>query len=355
MFIIPRAPFGLDISDLSIKMISFEKKFFSIKKESFELAAYGKISVPENYFEKGEIKNVDGVAELIKKLIKSPAYGKIKNPYVISVLPETKTFIKLVETPHIENETILETVQREIKKDIPLSLDESYLDWQIISQDSKTNTLKILVSIAPKNIVDDYTLLLKKSGLKPLAFEIESVAIARSLIHLKTPNSSQPFAIIDLGAIRSSVIIFDEGAIHSTSTISVSGQEMTYAIASKLNIPFAKAEKIKLVCGLENEKETKTIKNVIQPQMEKIAERVAEVINFYQNQSNKKIEKILLCGGGANLKGLETFLSAKLKIKTEKGNPWINALFKKYSIPLSESLEYTTAIGLALRGVLNKN
>lgn len=355
MFFIPRAPFGLDISDLSIKIISFKKKSFSIKKEFFELAAYGKISIPDNYFEKGEIKNIDGIAELIKKLIKNPAKGKIKNPCVISVLPETKTFIKLIETSGAENETILEIVQREINKDIPLSLDESYLDWQIISRDSKTNIMKILVSIAPKKIVDSYILLLKKAGLKPLAFEIESVAIARSLINLKTLNNSQPFAIIDLGAIRSSIIIFDEGAIHSTSTVSVSGQEITYAIASKLDIPFAKAEKIKLVCGLEGDKEMKTIKSIIQPQMEKIAKRVEEVINFYQNQSNKKIEKILLCGGVANLKGLENFLSAKLKIKTEKGNPWINTAFKRNPITSSESLEYTTAIGLALRGILNKN
>jgi len=69
----------------------------------------------------------------------------------------------------------------------------------------------------------------------------------------------------------------------------------------------------------------------------------------------KEISKVLLCGGGANLKGLPELLSSELKIPVEIGNPWINILpeFKKEKSKLSleTSLSYTTAFGLALRGV----
>ena len=81
-------------------------------------------------------------------------------------------------------------------------------------------------------------------------------------------------------------------------------------------------------------------------------------LNYYQSHefpehrlpNGKKVEKIILCGGGANLKGLAHFLSLELKILVEPGNPWIN-ISEEIQLPLAESIRYTTAIGLALRGI----
>ncbi len=355
MFFNSPIPFGLDISDLSIKIIYFKKKIFTNKEKGVALSASGEIPVPPGYFENGEIKNLDGIAELIKKLVKKPAKGKINTPYAISVLPETKTFIKLIEMAYVENEEIYKIIEEEIKKDIPIPLENAYLDWQIISQDPKNDVSKILVAVAPKKIVDDYTLLLKKAGLKPMAFEIESVPIVRSLINFKDMENTPPLAIVDLGATRSNIIIFENGTIYSTSTIPVSGQEITSAIASKMNISFSKAEKVKIACGLDNKKCDQITKEIVKPTIEKLIKRVKEVIDFYQTQTNKKINKILLCGGCSNLKGLEEFIYKKIKIQTEKGDPWVNTKIKKSPLPLVESFNYTTAIGLALRGVLNKD
>lgn len=361
MFLATPSPFGLDISDLSIKLIFFKRKNLQAKTTSFKLAAFGQISVPEGCFDKGEIKDFEKVAYFIKKLCKNPDYGKIESPYLISVLPETKSFIKLIEIPFAENGNISEAIKEEIKKDIPVAIEETYLDWQIISRrslkqrfDQNEDKIKIIVGISPKNIVDDYTLLLKKSGLKPLALEIESVAIARSLFALKETSNYPPVAILDLGATRSSVIIFDEGAIQLTSATAVSGQEISKNLALNLKISFSKAEKFKTICGLNNKKCQKIIDEILRPSIEILAKNAQEVIDFYQEQSNKKIGEILLCGGGANLKGLESFLSQKLKIKTKKGNPLINIPFKTPFSP-SESLSYTTAIGLALRGIFSKD
>lgn len=71
--------------------------------------------------------------------------------------------------------------------------------------------------------------------------------------------------------------------------------------------------------------------------------------------NGKGVEKILLCGGGANLKGFTDFLSQELKIPVEIGSPWINILAKSQKkapqFSQEKSLSYTTALGLALRGI----
>ena len=58
-------------------------------------------------------------------------------------------------------------------------------------------------------------------------------------------------------------------------------------------------------------------------------------------------------GGGANTKGLVPFLSKKLGREIELGNPWVNVRFNK-ELPIIEhkqALQYSTAIGLALKGI----
>ncbi|PIP24674.1 MAG: hypothetical protein COX33_00685, partial [Candidatus Nealsonbacteria bacterium CG23_combo_of_CG06-09_8_20_14_all_36_125] len=98
------------------------------------------------------------------------------------------------------------------------------------------------------------------------------------------------------------------------------------------------------------------------PALVDLTQQIKRYLEYYQTHAShehlppdgKGVSKILLCGGGANLKGLPELLSLELRIPTELGNPWINILAegKKVSkLPFEKSLSYTTAIGLALRGI----
>ena len=65
------------------------------------------------------------------------------------------------------------------------------------------------------------------------------------------------------------------------------------------------------------------------------------------------IEKIILCGGDANLLGLTDYLSASLKIPVERADIWTNIDYRDGFIPeieFNDSLRYATAVGLALGG-----
>ena len=72
-------------------------------------------------------------------------------------------------------------------------------------------------------------------------------------------------------------------------------------------------------------------------------------------KEGKTISKILLCGGGANLKGLPETLSSAVKIPVSVGNPWVNvlpnAIKEVPGLSFKESVSYSTAFGLALRGI----
>jgi len=354
----PKA-FGLDISDLSLKIIKLEKK-----RGSLGLSFFGEQTIKPGIIKEGEIKDEKALVENIEKALSKVKGKKLKTKYVIASLPEEKAFLQVIQMPRMSAEDLKSAVIYEAENYIPLPIEEVYLSSQIIPPVyNHLDHLDVLIAALPKKTVDSYVSCLKKAGLAPTVLEIESQAIARALV--KNGVSPTPLLLIDFGATRTSFIVFSGYSLRFTSSIPVSSQSFTEAISKILKIDIKEAEKLKMKYGLgtEDKKEGKEIFEAITPPLTDLIEQIQKHLSFYQTHARhehlppdgKGVKGILLCGGGANLKGLTDFLSSELKIPVSLGNPWINILPKPLKevpeLPYRESLRYTTALGLALRGI----
>lgn len=338
--------FGLDISDLSLKIIKLKKK-----GKFLGLASFGEIKMKPGIIEQGEIKNEEALAENIKKAVAQVKGGKLKTKYVIASLPEEKAFLQVIQLPLMKKEEIKKAVYFEAENYIPLPIEKVYLDSQIVSRvPSRPGRLNVLIAALPKTTIDPYVNSLKKAGLKPLALEIESLAISRVLI--KNNITPQPLLLIDLGESRVSFIIFSGSSLRFTASYQISSQQFTKAIAKYLKIDFKKAELLKLKHGIDDSREGKRNLEALKPLLTDLVTQTKKYLDYAKTHSTK-VGKILLCGGGVNLKGFVDFFSLQLNLPVELGNPWTNILPKpvKKAPELSqeESLRYTTALGLALR------
>ena len=352
--------FGIDLSDFSIKIISLEKS------KKISLASFGRQEIASGIIEEGEIKKETELIETIKKATKEIKGAPLKNKHCVVSLPETESFIRILQLPMMEKEEVGEAIKWEIETNIPLSLNEIYYDWQIISDQNKNGNqqrLDILVGVLPKKTVDPYLSVLKNAGLKPTAFEIESLAIARSL--MKDAYCQEPTLIIDLGAKKTSLVIFCGQAVYFTASLPVSNFSLITTLGEKLNIAYDQARQLKIQQGLGYENPQNQIFQALKPALDEMANKIKNYIDFFEFHAsvnlgapNNKIKKAILCGGGANFSGIEKLLQDELKINVEIGNPWLN-VFPGPSpnlseFPTQEALSYTTAIGLALRGISNK-
>jgi len=374
-FFYSQTAFGLDISDLSLKLIQLRKVRNEIK-----LHASNEMLVPAGYIVSGVIKNPKEVIALIQKIIKTSIGNKISTSNVVVSLPETKTFIKLIEIPQVENKKIFETVEQEISRHIPLIKDEMYFDWQVIKKTTEKDEkrIQILVGATPKNIVDSYVDLLKRAGLTPKIFEIEACAIVRNLIK---KENNEPRIILDLGASRSSLIICNNGTIQFSISMHFSGEKLTQQIASKLEISLEEAERAKKICGVDKEKCQAIPREILFEYLFELSEEIKTILSFYKTHFsfNGVFKEMILCGGGSNLIGLDVYLSDQFDIKVKKEIPWIfkeqcfnhkkktlklligdfffQPLFSKQikSCPFSEDkfASHATVLGLALRGIMN--
>jgi len=368
-------PIGLDISDLSLKLFQLNRSGDKIK-----IQAVGKYNLPRGLIEDGEIKNKAEVLKAIDQLIDKPKFGKISSKEIIACLPETKTFIKLIEVDITPND-FNETIKTEIEKHIPMSIDEIYYDWQLIKKAGGKQF--VLIAAAPKTIVDQYSQLFSEAGLSLIALEIESVAICRSLLaeeHYKFKGAATVnYGIIDIGAKRTSMTVYSGNTILLTMSIPISGEKITEEIAKSLKIDMNLAEKAKIICGFDENRAQGIVKNILNQMIEDLIGKLKEVIKYYSYHfpNQGPINKLLLCGGGAKIENIDKILSQALSLDISMGDPLRNlneerdkftkvlqethkieseinsknAKNKPLSLTQDNSLTYTTAIGLALRGI----
>ncbi len=339
--------FGMDISDFSVKVFQLEKE-----RETDKIRSFNKEKLSKGCIKNGRILNKDELSQAIKKVIKKAGPEKINTKKVICSVPESKTFLRMISMPLISEQEANESIKWEIEANIPLSIDKIYFDWQFLNQENgRQNILTVAVA---KEVIDDLIESLEMSGLSVYGIEMESIAIARSLILANTKKNKNSL-IVDLGLEKTSFIITNGSIPYFTSSIPFSSIGITDVIVKNLDVSQEEAEKIKRVQGIERSIKNEAIFNSIQPLLENLSREIEKTIDFYQSmsQSSQNIDEIIISGEGSNLKGLISYLAIRLSRKIKLGNPWTNLNLGK-NLPLiskEESLHYATAIGLAMRKI----
>ncbi len=333
--------FGLDISENSLRIIQLKKLAGKIR-----ISTYSEITVPDGWIKDGLIIKKDEVSDLVKKLIKKAKGKKIHTKYANICLSEPRTFIKVIRVPFRKGKEVISDIIAEAEKHIPYSLEESYFDWQYIDEKDKT---KVIIGVCPKEIVDNYQEVLSNAGIIPIALEVEASAIVRSLFPLnkKIENS---VIVIDLGASRTGLIIYEKNYIPFSLSLNVSSNDITKHIKSTLNLSLEKAEEAKREIGLDKKKAQGGLKKVLEKPLTELCRQVREAKYFYREHFvSEEIDNVYLTGGGSYLPGITGCISEHSNLNGEMANPLVNIAPGKLKIPEGKVQSFSTAIGLALR------
>lgn len=336
---------GIDIGSSSIKII--------------ELSRRGKKTKLENYIEvrspkgklmlKREGENVvfpRTTAKTIRMVLDKVG---IKTKRAVFTLPDYSTLFTWFELPLMTKEEIPEAVKYEARHHSPFPLSEVILDWQIIEQGEEK--IKILLIIMPKEVVNQYQRISTMSQLNTQILEAEAFAFARSSIKEK----DKTIALVDIGEKTSTCSIIDNGVLKRSYSFDISGEELTEAVSKSFNINYKEAEELKKSYGLypREEKGAKNLKEALLPGVKLISKEISGAAeNFYQSEF-KRVQKVILGGGGSLLLGLKEHLIEELKVEVEAAAP-----FSDISCPsiLENTLaalgpSYAIAVGAALRGL----
>lgn len=337
-------PIAIDISPVSIKIIQLEQG----KEPLPHVRAYSQIPVPKGVIVEDSILDSQTLAYVVRQGLDRPKFGSFTGGRVVASLPEAKSFVRVIHLPHMSDNEIDQTIPFEAESYIPVPVDQVYLDWQLLEEVNRK--MEILLIATPKETADKYLNLFEKMKLTPQALEVESQSVQRALLK---PNESVSFLVADINDHKTNLVMIENGKLKFTSSIPLGGNQFTEALSKHTSLPFEKAEKIKQAAGLNNTPEYPNMKTSMLEVLKNLAAEIKNVLQFQTEHSATKTDRIVICGGGARLKSIDTNLQSEfsdLALAIQLAKPF-NRVFVDPKLEFSEelALDYVTAIGLALR------
>jgi type IV pilus assembly protein PilM len=340
----PRPLLGLDIGHGSMKILQLEQRH-----GKSVVTGYGSTIFDNNAIVDGEIVDLESVAQAAVKLFSSDLIGEVSTRSAAVSLPVTHTYNRVISLPPMENKNISEAVRLEVEQYIPVPLESIYTDYQIINR--RADGMDVLVSAAPKKVVDSYVLLFRLLGMELSVLEPSIVAVTRLVRH--TELTDVPTLVVDLGSVTTDLIIYDT-AVRVTGTINFGGNTITEAISQALNVSEKQSRIIKTKYGLEKSKKQDEILKGLEPTLAKLIAEIRKMIRYYEDRGDSSgrsitVQQVIILGGGANLPGFSTYLTNSLRIATRLCSTWQHIDFGKLQPPHQvENTMYATASGLAL-------
>lgn len=342
--------FGLEITDSNVRIIKLLKK----KKGKILFSSVSCIELKVGTVKNGIIKDAKSLSESLKDAIKKAKGEKIKTKYAIAALPEDKAFLQVIQMPKLNEEDLKSAVIFEAENYIPLPLEKVYIDFQVIpNPQTELDHLDILVIAFPRETIDSYIEAFKRAELKPVALELESQAICR--VFIKDGFCASPTLIIQIGDTKTNLIIYAGYSLRFTFSVPISNNYFVDTISKELEVDKKTSEILKAKYGIEkyskggpifednkesiakkesnkNEMEQRKIFEALIPGLVDFVQQVNKYINYYHTHAShehlpkdqRMISKILLCGSGANLKGIDQLISLKFNLPVEIVKPFDN-------------------------------
>lgn len=332
-----KSKLGIDIGTSSIKVVQLVKA-----QEKFILETYGSVQVT---FPGGLAENFDAIAETAQILQSLTARAKTTTKKVVASLPNSIVFVSVIDMPEMSEKELKDSIEFEARRYVPLPLEEVTLSWSVLKEGELSSPkVKVLLTAVPSNVIDNYLKMFKLAGLEPIALEIESLALMRSLIG----SRKESLIIIDMGARSTSLNLVDKGFLRVSRNLSVGGETITTAVANGLKVSFARAEQFKRDLGLSTGV-SEQIPQTMRPTLDAIKSETGQLLNIYQS-SGGTISEIIFAGAAARLPGLVKYFS-DLGPKVALGDPlqFISFNPRLRNNLAASALSLSVALGLAMR------
>jgi len=337
---------GLDIGSKAVKVaqiVEHGKDFTLVKFGLKELNP--EVIVDGTVMDQGQV--VSAITDLLQEL-------DIKSKDVVIGVSGHSVIVKRISLPDMSEDELTESISWEAQQYIPFAIEDVNLDFQILGPTPKegANTMDVVLVAAKKDKINDYVSLVTGAGLNPVVMDVDAFALENmyEMNYEMEPGAVE--ALINIGAAVMNINILKDGLSAFTRDSSVGGNLYTEALQKEFGVGSETAEAVK-----RGEDAQGVTFDQAQPVFEAVSEDIVSEagrsIDFFRATTGiESVDRVILCGGGAMMKGLVELFSERLDTKVELANP-----FRKITIDpkVDEELVNRVApaasvvVGLALR------
>jgi len=340
---------GIDISDATVRWVILEGN-----KGSARVRDFGEEALAPGIVEKGMVQDAPALAEVLHKI--KNQLGDITCAH--AALPEENAYVFSMHVPEGQSrEEVLRIIEFEFGDRVPIPPASAVYDYDIVTEHDGDEGSEIAVSVYPRDAALKYAEAFFHADITLLSLEVEASSIARTIT--TGTEGDLVTLLVDFGRTRTGFAVLKHGVPIFTSTVEIGGEGATQALAKELGLSPEELELFKDEEGLRAKPGSPGLE-VLSGTASAFADEVARHYHYWDTRRDKQTDRpthvgrVVMVGGGANLKGITDFIARRVHAQTDRGDIWGNVCsFEEYIPPIDyrTSLQYATAVGLALRAI----
>lgn len=343
--------------------------------------------MPPGLIQDDQVVDQQGLADEIKSVL---ADAGIKKRSTVTAVSNRQAITRNIMLPKMSLQELDEAIKWEAERYIPFPIEEVVLDYYVLDNPGDVEAdgqIEVVIAAARLDLVSAQVDYLKLAGLEPVVIDIKPFTLLRSLRgsllgdHLTKSTlsgtmyteSNEVGVVVEIAASNSTITLVRGERVLMNRNISVSGDDFTAAIQRSFGLDFDSAEEVKLDYGTaaiptEDEEELlnfdmkreqfspSRVYESLRPVLVDLTTEIRRSLEFFRVQAgDANINRVILSGGGAKLRGLPDAIGDALGYRVELGDPWLtvtadeNRFDKQYLARVAPEL--AVPLGLALRGV----
>lgn len=344
-----RHAIGVDISDVSVEMFELTAG----PRSSPAARGWSHADLNPGTIRDGEILDAPELVRALRAAFGSARPRPFRTRYAIVSLPESRVYLRVFEFPKtLVEDQARRAVVYEAEGVLPLTLDEVY--YHALFHRSRAATHHVLFAAAPRRIIDAYVKALRDAGLVAIAFDVESAALAQSIVGMQP----EPVLVADIGGRATVISVVERGEVHSAVTATIAGDAFTDRVARTLGIAPEEAEARKREQGVAAAASA-DVRQALADALAPLVVEMRRTAQYHELHTGRVIRELLLAGGSARMPGIAEHLAAETQLVVSVGDPWATrpiGFSAQFSDADREHLRgargaFATVVGLALRGV----
>jgi type IV pilus assembly protein PilM len=206
--------------------------------------------------------------------------------------------------------------------------------------------VKVLVTAAKRELVDDFQNAIKDAGLVPDHI-VPALIGPVNAFEMAMPEifATDSVALVDIGFKNSTISLLHQGELVLSRVVAIGGDKLTAGLAEAMNISYAEAEGIKI--GMAPE-----IQSTLETQVLPLGRELRASLDFFEHQQDRPVSHVFVSGGSARSELILQMLHTELIVECKTWNP---TTFLQLALPGQQAAEIehiapqlTVAIGAAM-------
>ncbi len=345
---------GLDIGRQYVKMVIADKT-----KDGYKVIDAGSRLVPEpnSAYDPEKVDSAHWVMA-VKELFRQQDFNPKKAKGIITGINGSSASIKQITTMEMPSEELESAMTFEARKHIPMDGTDAVIDYQIIGSNKKeVDKIDVGLVACTKGVLNNHIDLLKECGLKPGIVDVNPIAMSNAFSFIKDVPEDGLVVMLDIGAVSSTLVVYGKGEQFFTRDLPIGGHHFVKELSEKKEIGYIEAQDIIYRDGISASKRDEEAGAVVgiaeRTVYDSLIEDMRRSLRFYAKQTGQSFFlKIFLTGGAASTPGLSEIVNSKLNIECDVLNPF-DSVERSNDLSISNPSQFTTALGLGIRGGMN--